>query len=42
MKNIIKTSLLLLALILTLTGCTTAKDDKVIKVGASITRMRKS
>lgn len=37
MKNIIKTSLLVLALILTLSGCSTANDDKVIKVGASIT-----
>lgn len=37
MKKLIKTSLLLLALILTLTGCSTANDDKVIKVGASIT-----
>ena len=37
MKDTIKISLILFALMLTLTGCSPANIDKVIKVGASIT-----
>jgi len=37
MKKFIKLSVLLIALLLTVTACTTEKKDTVIKVGASIT-----